>query len=172
MSGMLEAMARVYRLRLGRKERQALHDIATTGHRSAREVVRAQVLLKSADGWTEEEVAAALLIDARTVRRIRRRAAESGVLAAVKERPRSGAPRKLSVEQEARLIALACSTPPAGYCRWSIGLLAQEAIRRELVPELAVETVRQALQKTKSSPGKWKAGVRPRSHPSFFRRSS
>ncbi len=61
----------------------------------------------------------ALLISARTVRRIRYRAAERGVLVAVEERPRPGAPRKLSVEEETRLIALARSTPPTGYGRWT-----------------------------------------------------
>lgn len=169
---MLRVMARAYRLRLSKKERQALRSIATTGRRSARAVVRAQVLLKSAEGWTEEELAAALLISARTVRRIRYRAAERGVLVAVEERPRPGAPRKLSVEEETRLIALACSTPPTGYGRWTIRLLTQEATGRGLIPGVAAETVRQVLQKTRSSPGRWKAGVRPRSRLSFLRRSS
>ncbi len=169
---MIRGMARRYRLRLKRKERQALHKMATTGRRSARTVVRAQVLLKTAEGWTEAELAAALLVSPRTIRRIRRRATERGVLIAVADRPRPGAPRKLSVEEKTRLIALACSTPPTGYGRWSVRLLTQEAIGRGLIPEVAAETVRQVLQKTKSSPGRWKAGVRPRSRPSFLRRSS
>ena len=61
-------MPKTYRLQLTKRERQALLEIATTGRHAAREVIRAQVLLKSADGWTESQLAATLSITENTVK--------------------------------------------------------------------------------------------------------
>lgn len=155
-------MPRTYRLQLTKSERQSLLETATTGRHAAREIIRAQVLLKSADGWTEEQLAATLSISERTVRRIRRRASQSGAVSATREKPRCGPARKLTSEEEARLVALACSTPPPGRCRWTIRLLTTEAMKRELIRPVAAETVRQVLQKTKSSRGRLKAGAKRR----------
>lgn len=163
-------MPRQYRLVLKKSERQELIGIARTGHRSARSVVRAQILLKSAEGWTEAQLAEALAVSERTVRRVRKRADTLGVLAAIAERPRPGAPRKLTSEEEARVVALACSAPPQGRSRWTVRLLAHEAIERELIKPVAVETVRQVLEKTKSSRGRFTAGVKLRSPLAFSKR--
>ena len=154
-------------IRLHALERRALTEMTTSGKRPAREIMRAQVLLKRAAGWTEGQVARALSVSERTVRRIRRRAVKAGVLAAVTDKPRSGAPRKLTQEEEAQLVALACSPAPAGRCRWTVRLLTEEAVERGLIGAVAVETVRQVLKKTRSSRGKWRVGVRPRSRRSF-----
>jgi putative transposase len=51
------------------------------------------------------------------------------------------------------LIALACSTPPAGQERWTLELLARQMVSDEQVVELSTETVRLTLKKTNSSPG-------------------
>lgn len=155
-------MPKTYRLQLTKRERQALLEIATTGRHAAREVIRAQVLLKSADGWTESQLAATLSITERTVRRIRWRASQSEVLSATRDKPRSGAPPKLTPAEEARLVALACSTPPTGRCRWTIRLLTTEAVKRELIRPVVAETVRHVLQKTRSSLGKLRVGAKRR----------
>jgi hypothetical protein len=62
--------------------------------------------------------------------------------------PRREYPRKLDGEREARLVAVACSTPPTGYERWSLRLLADELVRLEVVEAVSHETVRQTLQQT------------------------
>ena len=61
--------------------------------------------------------------------------------------------RKLDGEQEAHLVALACSAPPEGRKRWTLRLLAQRLVELEVVDEISYETVRQALQQTGSSRG-------------------
>ncbi|MGD5699694.1 helix-turn-helix domain-containing protein, partial [Xanthomonas citri pv. citri] len=53
--------------------------------------------------------------------------------------------------REARLIALACSTPPTGYERWSLRLLADRLVALEVVAAVSHETVRQTLKQTRSS---------------------
>jgi hypothetical protein len=57
---------------------------------------------------------------------------------------------KLDGEQEAHLIALACSTPPEGQGRWTLRLLAGQMVELQHVGTLSHETVRQTLKKTSS----------------------
>jgi hypothetical protein len=60
--------------------------------------------------------------------------------------------RKLDGEQEARLVALACSEPPEGQARWSLRLLADKLVELEIVEEeVSYQTVRRTLKKTLSS---------------------
>ncbi len=134
-----------------------------TGHRKAREILYAHILLKSAQGWTDKQIAQAFDVSIDRVQRTRARFARLGLKAALEERPRPGAPRHLTTEQETHLIALACSQPPEGQARWTIRLLAEEAVKRGIVSGMAPETLRQILKKTPSSPGNSKAGVEGRS---------
>ena len=58
--------------------------------------------------------------------------------------------RKLDGAQEAHLIALACSKPPAGKKRWTLRLLADTMVELEHADSVSHETVRQTLKKTRS----------------------
>jgi hypothetical protein len=49
---------------------------------------------------------------------------------------------------EAHLVAVACSTPPAGRERWTLRLLADELVRLEVVEAVSYETVRRTLAQT------------------------
>jgi DNA-binding transcriptional ArsR family regulator len=88
-----------------------------------------------------------------TVSRVRKRYFEEGLEAALNRRPPNREyRRKLDGEQEARLIALACSEPPEGQARWSLRLLADKLVELEVVEEdLSYQTVRRTLKKTPSS---------------------
>jgi hypothetical protein len=57
---------------------------------------------------------------------------------------------KLDGEQEARLVALACSGPPEGKKRGTLRLLAERMVELEIVPELSHETVRRTLKKERA----------------------
>jgi hypothetical protein len=88
-------------------------------------------------------------VHAATVARVRRQYVEAGLEAALDRRaPRREYARKLDGAQEARLIAVACGTPPAGRERWSLRLLADELVRLEVVASVSHETIRQTLQQT------------------------
>jgi hypothetical protein len=63
--------------------------------------------------------------------------------------PRRVYRRKLDGEQEAQLIALTCSTPPAGYAQWSLRLLADRLVELEIVEQISYQTVRRTLKKTR-----------------------
>ena len=87
-----------------------------------------------------------------TVERTRQRFVEES-LGALTERPRTGAPPRLTGKDAAHLIAVTCSPAPAGRERWTLQLLADEAVALGLADSLCRETVRQLLKKTNSSRG-------------------
>ena len=93
--------------------------------------------------------------------RIRKRFVEDGLEAALSEQPRPGGQRKLDGQQEAFLIALACSTPPEGRACWTMQLLADRLVELQVVEAISDETVRRTLKKTSSSRGRRKPGVFP-----------
>lgn len=148
-------------------QRRQLLQIVKSGKRKAREILYAYILLRSADGWSETEIAKAFDVSPRTVRRIRFRYREGGLNAALQEQPRSGQPTKLTLRQETRLVALACSRPPGGRQRWTVRLLTEQALKRKIVKRIAPETARRALKKIESSPGGSRVGALRKSRASF-----
>jgi len=126
---------------------------------TALEQRRARILLASDAGAglapvTDLAVAAAVGVDPRTVARVRATFARDGFAIALHGRPRRFPPRgMLSSDQEARVAALASSTPPPGQARWSVRLLAARVVELEIAPSISAETVRTTLKKTGCSPG-------------------
>jgi len=85
---------------------------------------------------------------------VRKRYAQAGLEAALNRRPPTREyRRKLDGAQEARLVALACSQPPAGQARWSLRLLADKLVELEVVESVSYQTVRRVFEKTRSSRG-------------------
>ena len=144
---MLGHMPKKRAVQLSSTQRRKLLTKIRTGKRKAKEILYAHILLKSAAGWTDGQIAKALYISPDTVRRTRLRYIEHGLTAALQERERPGQPPKLTLQQETRLVALVCSQPPAGHQRWTVRLLTEEAIKHELVTAIAPETVRRLLKK-------------------------
>jgi transposase len=147
-------MAKRYRVTLTQPERQELQQLISGGKADARKLAHARILLQADDSpggprRTDEQIAAALDTSTRTVERVRERFVEQGLEAALLPRPSKRVyARKLDGRQEAKLIALACSKPPAGKARWTLRLLADEMVELEVVDALSHETVRQTLKKT------------------------
>lgn len=141
-----------YLVDLSDDERAQLSQLVRRGTHASRKVTRARILLLAADGATDEQIVAALSCGINTVERTRRRFVEEG-LGCLGERARRGAERKLTGKQEAHLVALACSTPPAGRARWTLALLADKVVELKYADSIARETVRQVLKKTNSSRG-------------------
>ena len=107
---------------------------------------------------SDQQVAVLCGVSARTVARVRARFATDGFAVALHGRPHRGAAPKLSPEQEVRLVALACTAPPAGQARWSVRLLAARVVELEAMPPVSRELVRTTLKKTASSRGGSSAG--------------
>jgi transposase len=146
-------MAKIYRVELSEPERNILLALIQKGRAPVRKLRRAQILLAAADGQSDATIARVLHSSVSTIERTRKRFVEAGLDAALHEQPRPGARRKLDGKQEAFLIALACSEPPAGRLRWTMQLLANRVIELGVVEALSDETVRRLLKKTPSSRG-------------------
>ncbi len=153
MRGNLGRMAKKAKIRLWPAQRRKLLRVIRKGKRSAREILRAHILLKTAAGWADQQIVDAVYTSHDTMQRTRTRFIAEGLASALHEQPRPGAPPKLTTQQETWLVALACSKPPAGHRRWTVRLLAERAVKLEMVEELAAETVRQILKKIESSRG-------------------
>jgi transposase len=114
-----------YMVRLTQEAHQQLLTLITTGRAAAAKLLHARILLNADVGegrrcWTDAEIAAALDTSESTVHRVRQAFVEPGWEAALaRQRPTGRQYRKLDGAQEARLIALACSAPPAGRAQWT-----------------------------------------------------
>jgi putative transposase len=161
--------AKKYRVDLTAPERETLLGLIRAGKTAARQVTRARILLKAEEGLSDEEIAEEVATSRVTVERTRQRFVEES-LGALTERPRTGAPPRLTGKGEAHLIAVTCSPAPAGRERWTLRLLADEAVALGLADSLSRETVRQLLKKTTSNPGNISNGVSPQLVPSLSRK--
>src|SRR5262245_20446783 len=148
-----------YIVRLSDAEREELFELISSGKRAASVLARARILLKAdagprGPGLSDAAVARAVESSESTVHRVRQAFVEEGWDAALyRKKPTGRQYRKLDGAQEARLIALACSQPPAGRGAWTLKLLAAKLVELEVVDAVSPECVRMTLKKTTSSPG-------------------
>ena len=149
-----------YKVTLTADERNSLQALIAAGKAAAQKLIHARILLKAdaapgGPAWIDERIAEAVEVNLRTVERVRQRFVEQGLEAALVRKPqaRPSCERKLDGAGEARLVALACSEPPAGRCRWTLQLLADRLVELDVVEAISDETVRQVLKKTSSSRG-------------------
>src|SRR5687767_8324958 len=150
-------------VRLTVEQRDALGRVVHTGSHPVARRRRAQILLRAdaegPDAWTDEEIAEHLETSRMTVMRVRQQFAAEGLDATLhRKKPTGRQYRKLDGEQEARLVALACSAAPDGRARWTMKLLADRLVELEVVDAIDPATVWRTLQKTTSSRGSGSSG--------------
>jgi transposase len=142
-------------VRLTAVERANLQELVDEGKRAGSVVKRAWVLLKAdADGpdWKDPEIADAYGVSLSTVHRVRQAFVEEGLDAALyRKKPTGRQFHKLDGAQEAKLLAIACSQPPAGRKRWTLQMLADRLVELHIVDAISDECVRTTLKKTNSS---------------------
>ena len=164
-----------YIVQLSDEERNGLQRIVSTGTSPARMIRRAQILLKSDAGWTDEAIVEALGVSEQTVHTVRKQCVQDGVKKTLERksgRPAGSQVKALDGVAEAHLIALACSEPPEGHPCWTLRLLAGRMVALEYVEAVSHETVRNVLKKTNSSLGaNTSASTSGASRPSTTRRS-
>ena len=160
---------------LGKKERHQITAMLTKGRESARVLRRALILRQLDQGQTGVQVARNVGVARKTVRAIARRCEEEGLESALYEKPRPGKPRALDISQNQRVIAMVCSPPPEGQARWSVRLIASEAVKRKLAPAVSRETIRLLLQNHDLKPWREKnvvcGGTEQRVHRPYGRRA-
>lgn len=142
-----------YKVTLSTDERAELEQLTSQGKNSARLIKRAQILLMSHErAYEDQEIAEILSVSTSTIYRTKRDFVEYGLEEALEEGARPGQPRKLDAQENALLVAIACSEPPKGRCRWTLTLLGEELIALSDVEKVSHETIRQRLKENDLKP--------------------
>jgi transposase len=149
-------------VRLPKRHRDKLDAVLGGGIQPVRVVLRALALAQLNDGKPASEVAANVRLTSKAVREIGRRYEDQGLDRALYDRERPGAAPLLNATQRKQIIAMVCSDPPEGLARWTVRLIAQEAVKRKLVPGVGRETIRLLLQHDDLQPWREKNVVRRR----------
>ena len=142
-----------YAVRLSSEDQEQLRGLIHSGRHSARVINRPRILLKTDEGWSAPQVAAALDTSQRTVFRTKRRYAEEGLEGVLHDHPQANRYRKLDDRGEAHLMRWRAATRPRAMSTGPCGYWLARLVELGLVPSLSYETVRLRLKKTPSSRG-------------------
>ena len=132
-------------------EHQSLSTYVAHGHKSAREINRARILLLAHDGRTDPDIAKVLGVSHVTVYNRRKRYHHKGeqhILDVLHDAPRAGRPLQFDSTVEAKVTMIACSDPPQGAARWTLHLIADQLVQLDIVDTISHESVRGMLKKT------------------------
>jgi len=152
-----------------------LGGLLSGGVQQVRVVLRALALRLLGGGVTAPQVARTVPLTAKAIRQIAHRYMKDGLERALYEKQRPGGKQILDASQKQRIIAMVCSDPPEGRARWTVRLVAQEAVKRKLVPRVGRETIRVLLESHDLKPWREKnvvcGGTEPRVHREDGRRA-
>jgi transposase len=124
------------------KDQKELRKLLRGGVQQVRVVLRAVALFQLAKGVSAPRIASVLPLTPQAIRKIGHRHRQGGLERALYEKERPGAAALLEDSQKQRIIAMVCSDPPEGCARWTVRLVAEEAVKRRLVPQVGRETIR------------------------------
>lgn len=146
-------MNKKYIVRLTAEEQKELENLVKKGKTQAYRVKHANILLAiAADGsnWSDHQAAKAYKCHENTVRNVRQRFVEQGLESALERKTQDVPSRKRIIdgEREARLIAIACGTPPEGRAKWTMQMLADKLVVLKVVDSISGQTVWRTLKKT------------------------
>ena len=156
-------------IRLAKKDRVELGHLLSGGVQQVRTVVRALALVQLSSGVSAPRIAASLSLSSQAVRNIAKRYADGGLQGALYDKARPGAVPLLDNKQRKRIIAMVCGDPPEGYARWTVRLVAEEAVKRRLAPKVGRETIRLLLLHDDLKPWREKNVVRSGSKQAIHR---
>lgn len=134
-------------LQLKAKEVEELRTMLRGGVQPVRVVKRAHCLLLLTEGKSAIQVSKVVGLSAQAVRNISRRYRAGELEGGLYEKPRPGAERRLDDKEEQRIIAMVCADPPEGMARWTVRLIAAEAIKKKIVGTVGRETIRLLLER-------------------------
>jgi transposase len=147
---------------VSRGDPKAIREILRAGIQQVRVVLRAIALEQLTAGQTAPVVARIVHLSPQAIRRIAHRYQKGGLESALYERQGRGSKELLGVSEKQRVIAMVCSQPPEGQARWTVRLIAEEAVKRKLVPQVGRETIRVLLSNHDLQPWREKNVVRRR----------
>jgi transposase len=153
-----------FQITLRASERRWLKALTRRGTAQHRQVLRAQIVLLAAAGWTNAGIARKLGLAVNTAGKWRKRYAEQG-MEGLRDRKRAGRPRGFAAAVVAEVKAIACELPATRgvpLSRWSLGELRQEVIASGLVGEVSTTTLGRWLAEDAIQPWRHHAWIFPR----------
>jgi putative transposase len=144
------------------QDRKELKHLLSGGIQPVRVVLRALTLLQLDEGLSAPKVSRTVRFAPQAIRTIAKRYQQGGLERALFEKKRTGHAELLDASDKQRIIAMVCSQPPEGRARWTVRLVAQEAVKRKLVPGVGRETIRILLESHDLKPWREKNVVRGR----------
>jgi transposase len=141
------------------EERAKVEKFIRRGKANARNITRAHILLKSAEGWSIERIAETYEVSQATVSNVRARYRAGGVDRVLKDKVQQNRRRTLRGEEEAVLVAIACSPVPEGHDHWTLRMLRDKLIELGLVERVSASTIQDRLKKTTSNRGGASSGA-------------
>jgi hypothetical protein len=148
------------RVEVAKKDQKELEKMLSGGVQPVRAVLRAMALQQLGKGISAPRIAEFIPLTPQAIRKVGHRYIEGGLDRAVYEKERPGAVSVLEDSQKQRIIAMVCATPPEGYARWTVRLVAEQAVKRRLVPRVGRETIRVLLLSHDLKPWREKNVVR------------
>ena len=147
---------------VSKRDQQELRSLLKSGVQQVRVVLRALALLQLAEDVSAPQVAKTIPLTPQAIRRLGHRYQKAGLEGALYEKQRPGAAVVLDNNQRQRIIAMVCADPPEGRARWTVRLVAEQAVKRKLVPRVGRETIRILLLHHDLKPWREKNVVRGR----------
>lgn len=132
--------------KLSSSDVRQLISLLSKGKNSVHHIKRAQILLAMHNQYPAIIVAEIVKSTKKTVYNTLKAYREGGLVKALHDLPRPGQPLLLNQKQEAHVVALACSDPPAGRARWTVRLLVEFAKKTKIVMTVSRETIRKLLK--------------------------
>lgn len=137
-------------IQLSKQELSSLTMILSKSKTSAREQTRARILDLLHRQEQPQQIAKLLKVSPGTVYNVQNRYLRDGLESALTDKPRTGKPPTIKIEEKARITALACSLPPSGHAEWTLRLLADKAVELGFVERVSHTEVGRILKKTRS----------------------
>src|SRR6202023_754220 len=143
------------------KDRKRLRELLSGGVQQVRVVLRAVALSQLAQGVSAPRISSVVPLTPQAIRKVGHRYQQGGLDRALYEKERPGAAALLEDSQKQRIIAMVCAGPPEGHARWTVRLVAEQAVKKRLVPRVGRETIRVLLLSHDLKPWREKNVVRP-----------
>jgi len=143
-----------YKVTLTKEERTMLTELTQKGSHRSQKILNALILLNCDKGEfqncrsTNEMISSILKVSMRKIDRVKKRFVEEGLEVSLNGRKGERLyKKKADGDFEAHLVALSCSSPPEGFSRWSLRLLADRVVELNYIDSISYETVRRVLKK-------------------------
>jgi len=135
--------------------RNELEKFTKTGKHSVRLINRAKIILELDEAGgrrslTQEQIAEKVGVTRQTVNDAKQAFIAADSISAFLQRKKRETPPvepKITGEVEAHIIALACSSVPAGYAKWGVRLLADKCVELNYIDSISFKSIQRVLKK-------------------------